>query len=143
MSNTDLRQQILNLIAASESKTITKSELVAQLGSGPHYGCRPPRGAVRARALPQGDHRQQLPHFCPMSAQVETIISCNGNSAACEGNDWSADARHKSASEQRRDAKRHRGWHRVGNLDFCPACWSLRRTSVAGNVNRRKREAGE
>jgi predicted transcriptional regulator of viral defense system len=38
MSNTERQQQILNLIAASESKTITKSELVAQLGCGPHYG---------------------------------------------------------------------------------------------------------
>lgn len=61
-----------------------------------------------------------------MSVTIETIISCDGSSKKCQGNDWSADARHMSATDQRKMIRKS-GWHKVGNLDFCPACWQHRK----------------
>lgn len=58
-----------------------------------------------------------------MSATIETIITCDGGTNKCEGNDWSADMRSKTALEQRKSAHRDRGWKYRNGKDFCPACW--------------------
>lgn len=66
-----------------------------------------------------------------MSVQTEIIITCNGESPNCEGSDWSADSRYKTAKEQRLDAKQ-RGWHQVRSEDFCAACWEYRKALLGG-----------
>ena len=58
-----------------------------------------------------------------MSATTEIIITCNGSSAKCEGNDWSADCRNLTAAEQRRRAREQRGWVYSKGKDYCAACW--------------------
>lgn len=65
-----------------------------------------------------------------MSATIETIITCDGNSPQCEGNDWSADIRNLRATEQRRRAKQNRGWHFSKGKDFCLACWNFRKSNT-------------
>lgn len=58
-----------------------------------------------------------------MSVVIETIVSCDGGTSQCEGNDWSADSRHLSAAEQRSMAQINRGWKRVRGKDYCQLCW--------------------
>jgi len=71
-----------------------------------------------------------------MSATIETIITCDGDSPACEGNDWSADSRFKSAWAQRRMAKSSRGWKYDLGKDYCPACWKkLIQSTESAKVN--------
>lgn len=62
-----------------------------------------------------------------MSVIIETIITCDGDSDNCEGNDWSADSRHFNASEQRKMAKDQLGWHHTGGKDYCATCWAYRK----------------
>jgi hypothetical protein len=63
-----------------------------------------------------------------MSAITETIITCDGSATDCHGNDWSADQRHRSAKEQRDNARRE-GWHCFKGEDYCPACWKHRQAT--------------
>lgn len=58
-----------------------------------------------------------------MSITIETIITCDGNSTSCMGNDWGADYRHKNATQQRETARRELGWRCVRGKDYCPQCW--------------------
>ncbi len=71
-----------------------------------------------------------------MSATIQTIISCDGSSPRCEGNDWSADMCHQTAAEQRASAKENRNWKQLGGRDYCPACWKTIRNSMLKSYKR-------
>jgi hypothetical protein len=63
-----------------------------------------------------------------MSVTIETIITCDGAFPGCEGNDWSADSRHETAKEQRKKARRDRGWRYRKGEDYCAHCWLILKT---------------
>lgn len=58
-----------------------------------------------------------------MSITIQTLITCDGDSMSCTGNDWSADSSYLTATEQRRNAKEKLGWHHSKGEDFCATCW--------------------
>ncbi len=74
-----------------------------------------------------------------MSATIETIITCDGATPKCSGNDWSADSRFLSASQQRANA-RENGWRHVRGKDYCPECWKELHPNAPGPARSEKEE---
>ncbi len=56
-----------------------------------------------------------------MSANIDTIITCDGGGEGCEGTFANGDSRNETAKQQRAGYPDH-GWIYYKGRDYCPTC---------------------